>query len=170
MQQEERLQRKGSYKVALIFFGIVLIAQARFFTHADNPTITAAQHWIPTQATIQNENMEQFERKRHRVESCLNTTVNYVFQSKSYQTKLYAECKMTSQQMSAEQVEVQLRQSHPLQGTISIRVNPQQPTQTMATNTFNRFIDSRNHGALLVKGLEIVGAVLIAVGLVGFLF
>lgn len=169
MQNERQQKRKSSYKFAAIFFGVALVGQSLLFKPRDNPYIAAARLWISTQATIQNESMQLFERKRHRIEACLNTSVTYSFQHKDYQSKLYAECKMTTQQLDTTQIEAQLRQAYPLQSQISIRVNSHQPTQTMATKSFNRFTDPHQNGAQISKGFEIVGVVSIVAGLVGFL-
>ncbi|MDE2421746.1 MAG: hypothetical protein KGO49_11280 [Gammaproteobacteria bacterium] len=168
MQSIGQPKRKSSYKFAAIFFGIALVGQSMLFKPRDNQYIAAAQLWIPTQATIQTESMQFFERKRHRIESCLNTTVTYSFQNKDYQSKLYAECKMTTQKLDTTQIETQLRQAYPLQSQISIRINPQQPTQTMTTRNFNRFTDPNQNGMQISKGFEIVGIISIALGLVGF--
>ena len=168
MQPEGQPKRKSPYKFAAIFFGIALIAQGSLFKPRDNQNITAAQHWITTQATIQNENIELFERKRHRIESCLNTSVTYSFQNKDYKKNLYAECKMTSQQLDTTQIEAQLRQSYPLQSQISILVDPQQPMQTMTTRNFDRFSNFYHHGTQISKGLNIAGSVLILIGVISF--
>ncbi len=168
MRPEGQPKRKSSYKFAAIFFGIALVGQSLLFKPRDNQYIAAARLWIPTQATIQNESMQFFERKRNRIEACLNTSVKFSFQNKDYQSKLYAECKMTTQQLDTTQIEAQLRQAYPLQSQISIRINPQQPTQTMTTRNFNRFTDPHQNGAQISKGFEIVGVIAIALGLAGF--
>ncbi len=162
-------KRKSSYKFVAIFFGVTLVAQSMLFKPRDNQYVAAARLWIPTQATIQTESMQFFERKRHRIEACLNTSVKYSFQNKDYQSVLYAECKMTTQQLDTTQIETQLRQAYPLQSQISIRVNPQKPSETMTMKSFNRFTDPHQNGAQISKGFEIVGVIAMVLGLMGFL-
>jgi hypothetical protein len=156
-------QQKGTSIINIL--GSILILCSLTFVgylfYQDHEKLVVAEHWIPTQAVIKNENVSVIEatyrgRSGSPRQDCLTGNVIYAFKGSSYEKNFLVDCKDSASKESDDQVAQQLRQIYPIDSKISIRFNPQQPEQAMTAWEFKSLSDN-SIGNLLKFFLKIYG-------------
>lgn len=144
--------------------------------YQDHVKLVAAEHWIPIQATIKDENVYISEAEgggrggRIPRKDCLMGSITYAFESSSYEKRFLIDCKESDSKESDFQVEQQLHQTYPVNSKIGIRFNPQKPEQAITAAEFKALSDN-SIGNLLKDLLKIYGfAILFFIGLFVVLF